>query len=457
MACSKSRGSLMREIKNLMRRPLEDITIEVNAHNLSILTAYILGPEGTPFEQGRFRIELQFPDSYPQQPPKGFFKTKIWHPNVLWNGGDICVDTLKRGWNEKMGVRDILIAVRSLMIVPNYDSALNGEAGKQIISSYEEFEAIARQKTDFYAESAETYRKVKFLPFCILRECIVSFHWFCTRNFKNWRCFHFVIRQREHCKVIATAATDRKDSTEMTCSPRPKRTTPRNPMSLQQTQWTPWRRNMEIQREKRMTSGMQRRNTNQRTNRRNPKGKSRSTNRNYRNRWADIDCCLSEREWEWTFFERWYLSLHSIFCCFLLWGLDWWVYKLVKTPSVRQCVCLYFCISFIRFILLFINSSYFINLDFLARKATSNCGWTNLKQKTEYMSVNHWHSVITNTHATRKYISTFNLNLRDTKHTWPKTGQINSLSHSRRSPWAHKWLCLPIHAIICPLHSFAAL
>ena len=166
----------MREIKNLMRRPLEDITIEVNAHNLSILTAYILGPEGTPFEQGRFRIELQFPDSYPQQPPKGFFKTKIWHPNVLWNGGDICVDTLKRGWNEKMGVRDILIAVRSLMIVPNYDSALNGEAGKQIISSYEEFEAIARQKTDFYAESAETYRKVKFLPFCILRECIVSFH-----------------------------------------------------------------------------------------------------------------------------------------------------------------------------------------------------------------------------------------------------------------------------------------
>ena len=151
MACSASAG-LMKEIKGLMKRPLEDITIDIKNDNLSTLTAYIVGPEGTPFENGRFQIELHFTDSYPQQPPKGYFKTKIWHPNVAWNGGDICVNTLKRDWNEKLGVRHILIAVRSLMIVPNYDSALNEDAGKQILSAYDEYVQKGRLMTKIHAE-----------------------------------------------------------------------------------------------------------------------------------------------------------------------------------------------------------------------------------------------------------------------------------------------------------------
>lgn len=151
MACSASAG-LMKEIKKLLKRPLEDIEVVIKNDNLSILTAFIVGPEGTPFENGRFEIELHFSDSYPQQPPKGYFKTKIWHPNVEWNRGDICVNTLKRDWNEKLGVKHILIAVRSLMIVPNYDSALNEEAGRQILESFDEYVKKGQLMTKIYAE-----------------------------------------------------------------------------------------------------------------------------------------------------------------------------------------------------------------------------------------------------------------------------------------------------------------
>ena len=41
---------------------------------------------------------------YPSAPPKGYFLTKIFHPNVSL-GGDICVNTLKRDWTPDTTLR----------------------------------------------------------------------------------------------------------------------------------------------------------------------------------------------------------------------------------------------------------------------------------------------------------------------------------------------------------------
>lgn len=54
-------------------------------------------------------MHLKIPEDYPQSPPKAFFKTRIWHPNVEESTGAVCVDTLKRDWEPKLTFRDILI------------------------------------------------------------------------------------------------------------------------------------------------------------------------------------------------------------------------------------------------------------------------------------------------------------------------------------------------------------
>lgn len=41
--------------------------------------------------------------------------------------GEICVNTLKKDWNEKLGVRHVLLTIKCLLIVPNPESALNEE------------------------------------------------------------------------------------------------------------------------------------------------------------------------------------------------------------------------------------------------------------------------------------------------------------------------------------------
>ena len=45
---------------------------------------------------------------FPASPPKGYFLTKIFHPNVS-SSGEICVNTLKQDWNSKLGIRNVLL------------------------------------------------------------------------------------------------------------------------------------------------------------------------------------------------------------------------------------------------------------------------------------------------------------------------------------------------------------
>lgn len=44
---------------------------------------YDRGPVGTPYEGAKLEIEITFPQNYPIQPPKFFFKSKMWHPNGI--------------------------------------------------------------------------------------------------------------------------------------------------------------------------------------------------------------------------------------------------------------------------------------------------------------------------------------------------------------------------------------
>ena len=49
---------------------------------LDLLEASLLGPKGTPYDDGVFKLEIAIPERYPFEPPKMRFVTPIYHPNV---------------------------------------------------------------------------------------------------------------------------------------------------------------------------------------------------------------------------------------------------------------------------------------------------------------------------------------------------------------------------------------
>lgn len=55
-------------------------------------TAVIIGPKDTIWEDGTFKLTLDFSEEYPNKPPKVSFATKMFHPNIYPHGG-ICLDS----------------------------------------------------------------------------------------------------------------------------------------------------------------------------------------------------------------------------------------------------------------------------------------------------------------------------------------------------------------------------
>lgn len=141
---------LAKELKNLDETPPEGIKVGVNDDDFSIIYADIEGPAGTPYENGIFRMKLILSHDFPHSPPKGYFLTKIFHPNIATNG-EICVNALKKDWNPSLGLRHVLIVVRCLLIEPYPESALNEQAGKMLLENYEEYARHARLYTGIHA------------------------------------------------------------------------------------------------------------------------------------------------------------------------------------------------------------------------------------------------------------------------------------------------------------------
>lgn len=141
---------LLQQVAQLHAEPVEDVCLLATDSPYEV-NALVFGPSGTPFAEGAFRVRLSYDaTTYPAAPPTGHFLTKIHHPNVSARG-EICVNTLKRDWTRDVTVSHILTIIKCLLISPGPDSALNEDAGRQLMHSYEEWAKVAKMWTGVHA------------------------------------------------------------------------------------------------------------------------------------------------------------------------------------------------------------------------------------------------------------------------------------------------------------------
>ncbi|KAF8519708.1 ubiquitin-conjugating enzyme/RWD-like protein [Gautieria morchelliformis] len=109
------------------------------------------GPEGTPYEGGQFAVDIIIPDSYPFQPVKMKFITKVYHPNVSSASGAICLDILKDAWSPVLTLKSTLISLQSLLCSPEPSDPQDAEVAKHYTTSRTSFDDTARYWAEIYA------------------------------------------------------------------------------------------------------------------------------------------------------------------------------------------------------------------------------------------------------------------------------------------------------------------
>jgi ubiquitin-protein ligase len=72
---------------------------------------HIFSPHDTPFEDGTFKLTIEFTEEYPNKPPTVRFVSKMFHPNVYADGG-ICLDILQNRWSPTYDVSAILTSIQ---------------------------------------------------------------------------------------------------------------------------------------------------------------------------------------------------------------------------------------------------------------------------------------------------------------------------------------------------------
>jgi ubiquitin-conjugating enzyme E2 D/E len=97
-----------------------------------------------------FELGLVFPTNYPFRPPKVYFKTKVFHPNINAQGG-ICLDILKDQWSPALSVVKVLLSISSLLTDANPKDPLVPEIARLYVEDRAEFDRTAREWTRTYA------------------------------------------------------------------------------------------------------------------------------------------------------------------------------------------------------------------------------------------------------------------------------------------------------------------
>tara|TARA_Y100001958_G_C21247139_1_gene578149 strand:+ start:963 stop:1700 length:738 start_codon:yes stop_codon:yes gene_type:complete len=143
---------LAKDVKQLIKNPLDDnrIFYKHNEDNILLGKALIIGPQDTPYENGFYLFEFEFPPNYPHSPPKVTYHTNDgltrFNPN-LYRNGKVCISILNtwKGdqWSSCQTITSVLL---TLCTVLNDKPLLNEPGVKETDSDMLNYNRIIRYK-----------------------------------------------------------------------------------------------------------------------------------------------------------------------------------------------------------------------------------------------------------------------------------------------------------------------
>ena len=117
-----------------------DCNVEIEEDNPSKISFDVQGPNDCIYETGKWKIVVEFPKEYPYKSPSVGFLNKIYHPNIDFNSGSICLDVLNTEWTPIYNIKHIYETfIPQLLQYPNADDPLNEEAAALYLTNKDKY------------------------------------------------------------------------------------------------------------------------------------------------------------------------------------------------------------------------------------------------------------------------------------------------------------------------------
>ncbi|KAK7343340.1 hypothetical protein VNO77_12003 [Canavalia gladiata] len=152
---------------NILQNNLpEEIYVRVYEDRMDLLRAVIVGPYGTPYQDGLFFFDFHLPPEYPDVPPSAYYHSGGWRINPnLYEEGKVCLSLLNtwtgRGnevWDPKSSsILQVLVSLQGLVLnskpyfnEAGYDKQIGTAEGEKNSLSYNENTFLLNCKTMMY-------------------------------------------------------------------------------------------------------------------------------------------------------------------------------------------------------------------------------------------------------------------------------------------------------------------
>jgi ubiquitin-conjugating enzyme E2 I len=122
--------------------------------NLFLWECFVPGRADTLWAGGHFPLYLEFPPTYPAQPPVARFRPPVPHLNIF-PSGTVCLSILDEGdgWRPSMDLRQILVGVQDLLANPNPDSPAHEGHFRNFVSDRKLYDETVRRRVRLFAAS----------------------------------------------------------------------------------------------------------------------------------------------------------------------------------------------------------------------------------------------------------------------------------------------------------------
>ena len=129
----------------------KDVSAELENDVAAMWIVTFDGPSGSPYEGGKFKVRFNC-DTYPFKTPKINFITKIYHPGVSQDKGEICMKALEEGWVPTMGCKHCIAHILTLLTSPSAENAQDTDVADKFVNHHTQWKATAAEWTQLYAK-----------------------------------------------------------------------------------------------------------------------------------------------------------------------------------------------------------------------------------------------------------------------------------------------------------------